>query len=89
MIRATTNRRGALVIVDDVPQVRGHKNGSATTLCVTATDYKGDLPLNPSPWLRLDVVEHWCGAGGNEMERGVTIMLNEANRAALLAYLTK
>lgn len=86
-VKARITRRNTLAIVDDVAQVRGHGNGAATTVAVTVTDYKGDLPLNPSPWCRLDVVEHWMGAQGRSFERGVSLMLNEENRRALIAYL--
>lgn len=88
-IRTSITRRGVLTIADDAEQQRGHGNSAPTRLAMTVADYKGDLPLNPVKWCRIDVTETWHGKNGRAMQRGVTLMLNEENRAALIDYLTK
>lgn len=52
------------------------------------TDYKGDLPLNPVPWIRLAMVEKTPTKNGRINERVMTITLDAKTRAALLQYLT-
>jgi len=87
-VRTTITKRNVFAISDDAPTFTDARKASRT-VHVELTDYKGDLPLNPVPWLRIDTIERRHAADGRVIETVSTVMLNDAQRAELLRYLAK
>lgn len=52
-------------------------------------DYDGHSPINPQPWTEISLTERTVLKNGDIRSRTISITLDPATRAALIALLTK